>query len=80
MLVAKDNLIIHNPTNRQLAQALQLKPSINVWRFITCKLSVDTLSMILDVLINTEKTWVELDYIDFNLRHVNCEVLHADYF
>ena len=75
VLVAKDNLIVHNPTNKQLVLALQVEPSINVWKFLKCKLSADTFYMILYILVTTDKTWLELNFIDCELGDIECEVV-----
>ena len=64
MIAAKHNLAVHNPTNKQLALALQLEPSMNVWRFLRCKLSADTFFMIIQILVTTYNSWNELDFIE----------------
>ena len=55
-----------------------MEPSVDVWKFISCRLSVDTFYMIMHVLAITNKTWTELDFIECNHRNSEFEVV-CDY-
>ena len=81
VLASNNNIVVHNPTNKQVALVCQLKPSANVWRFLTWKMSAETFYMILHTLAHTIKTlnWVELDFIECNLTLLECRIIH-DYF
>ena len=79
VLVTNNNLVVHNPTNKQLALAHRLEPLVSVWSFVTCQVSAETFYLILHMLANSIKTWVELDFIDCNLTYLEYMVV-CEYF
>jgi len=79
VLIAKYDLMVHNPTNKQLVLAHQLEPSINAWKFFECQISADTFCLIVQMLISTTKTWKSLGFISCSLGYLECEIIQ-DYF
>ena len=75
LLLASNNLSVHNPTNQQLAVAFKLKPSATVWIFLACKVNTDTFYLISDMLTGNSKTWLEIDLIDCNLTYSECKII-----
>ena len=76
VLVTKDSLSFHNPTNKQLALALQLKPSATVWMFLCCKLNADTSKQVSIALSSIEQL-DKLHFIVCNITNVDIEILHS---
>ena len=75
VIVAQDNLVVHNPTDKQLALALQVEPSINVWRCLKCKSAADSFNKIMEVLATANKCWNQLDFIECDLKMLESEVV-----
>ena len=75
VLITNNTLVLHNPTTKNLALAIQLQPSINMWKFLACELSAECFYLILCILATTDKIWAELDFIDCDIRHLHFEVI-----
>ena len=77
VLIIKDELILHNPTNTQLTLALQLEPSVTKWKFINCQLNPDVYHQLVTMLTTTsvKQTSLEIDLINSDIGNIECEVL-----
>ena len=51
VLLMKDTMVAHNPTNNQLTLVFQLVPSIKVWKFLNCQFNAVTCTLIAILLI-----------------------------
>ena len=54
VVVTRDTIAVCNPTNKQLAIAHQLEPSVTIWKFFRCKLNADTCQQIVILLIHAK--------------------------
>ena len=75
VLVANNYLVVHNPTKKQLALAHRLEPIASSWKFVACQVSADVFSLILDILIDRNKKWVELDFTSCNFSQTELETV-----
>ena len=79
VFVGSSTLVVHNPTSKQLALAVQLEPSVNVWKFLACQLNADLFLTISFILVVTNKMWVELEFPDCDIRHLHCDIVHEHF-
>lgn len=77
VLIIKDELLLHNPTNKQLTLALQLEPSVTKWKLINCQLNPDVYYQLVTMLTMTsvKQISLEIDLINSNVGNIECEVL-----
>ena len=69
------DLVVYNPTSKQLVLAMQVEPSINMSRFLKFKLSADVFYMVLHMLHTTDRAWNQIEMIKCNLTVAECEAL-----
>jgi len=74
VVVTKDIMAVCNPTNKQLAMAHQLEPSVTVWKFLRCKLNSDTYKQIIMLLAHA-KLLNELKFVGCDFRNSEIEML-----
>ena len=76
LLVAKNMILGHKPTTKQIAIALQLNASINALKLINYKGTFDTLNQITRMMVNSSINWTELDLADCSIREFEYDVLY----
>ena len=75
VLVTKNKILGCNPNTKQIALALQLEPSIDVLRLIHCQKNFDCFNQIITMLITTQNSWTELDFMNCKLGEIEYETL-----
>ena len=76
LLVAKNMILGHKPTTKQIAIALQLNTSINALKLMNYKGTFDTLNQIMRMMVNSSINWTELDLADCSIRESEYDVLY----
>ena len=77
VLIANNEVLLHNPTSKQLAVVLKLNTLITKWKFLNCRLKSDTFYQIVTILTSTSmiSTALEIHLIDTYLRNIESEVV-----
>ena len=77
VLVANNELFLHNPTSEQLAVVLKLNLFITKWKFLNCQLKFDTFYQIVTILTSTSMifTALEIHLFDTYLGNIESKVV-----
>ena len=75
LLIAKNMILGYNPTNKQIAVALQLDPSINRLKLINYKGTLDTFNQVIKMVVSTSINWTELDLSKCSIGEIEYDVL-----
>ena len=77
VLVTKDTLACQNPTDLQIALALQLETKLTIWKFCNCYLNYKTYHRVVSVLPANAFNLVALDLFACNLAQCVLEMFNA---
>ena len=75
VLVTKNTILGCNPSTEQIALALELEPSIDVFKLSSCQKDFDCFSQIATLLTSNQTNWTKLDFINCKLGKTECEIL-----
>ena len=74
MLLTRDTLVCQRPTSEQIILALQLEPTITIWKFCGRLLSTETFYIIVSHLSSNASNLVEMDVSACNLGECELEI------
>ena len=75
VLVTKSMILGCNPSTEQMALALQLEPSIDVFKLSKCQRDFDCFRQIVTLLTTNQINWTKLDLVNCYLGEIECEIL-----
>ena len=75
VLVTKTMILGCNPSTEQMALALQLEPSIDVFKLSKCQRDFDCFRQFVTLLTTNQINWTKLDLVNCYLGEIECEIL-----
>ena len=75
-LLTAMNMLGHKPTNKQIALALQLNPSVNALKLIDYKGTFDMFNQVIRMVVSTPIKWTKLDLSKCSIGEIEYDVLY----